>query len=156
MKFRSAWGYDVEEASEASGFRSTDPSLTVQSQSEDADLNVMMKRFGVTGQFPQNARVPEYGDFEHITDFRSAIEAVRQAQSDFDAFPAEVRAYFQNNPQMMLDFVSNPANIPQFKQLIGEQNASRVGNIATASGSQSQTVGEAASAGAGAPGEVTK
>jgi phage internal scaffolding protein len=88
----------------------------------------MMKRFGVTGKLPENPRVPQYGDFSEITDYRSAIEAIRNADEKFMEFPADVRALFENNPQNVLDFVANPANIDAVKQIFGEKtNVDNVG-----------------------------
>lgn len=121
MKFRSHFDYDVEVASneatlEGNGIESGE-SLTVQSMSEDADINVMMKRFGVTGHLPENPRVPTYGDFSGVSDYRSALHSVMAAQDAFSEFPAEVRAKFDNDPQRLLEFVSLDANYAEAVKL---------------------------------------
>lgn len=121
---RSPYNYDVTEASDATAIAPGGPSLTVQSMTDDADLNVLMKRFGVTGQLPENPRLPSYGDFFHISDYRSALEAVHTSYSDFMEFPADVRAQFENNPQLFLDFVENPGNIEQVKKWFPKESVS--------------------------------
>lgn len=103
---RSAYNYDMDKASEESELVPSGVSLTVQSQAEEADINVLVKRFGITGTMPQNMRVPEYGDFEDVFDFQSAMNAVRQSQESFDRMPAELRARFGNDPQAFFDFAT--------------------------------------------------
>ena len=71
MKFRKHFDYDVQAASDEACVVLDPVSMTVQSQSEDTDINVMLKRFGVTGQLPQGVRAPEFGDFTEVRDFRS-------------------------------------------------------------------------------------
>lgn len=114
---RSPYNYDVKEASDSSSLATVGESLTVQSQSEDADINVLMKRYGITGKFPDNARLPTYGDFSEITDFRTALESVQNAHNEFMKYPAEFRARFDNDPQNFLLFATNPANIHELKKL---------------------------------------
>ena len=101
VQFRSPFSYDVEAASNETAYVETMPSLAVQSMAEEADLNFLLKRFGVTGKMPDVVRLPNYGDFSHITDFRSAMDAVLSAEDDFMELPADIRARFQNNPQML-------------------------------------------------------
>lgn len=115
--FRSAYGYDVEKASDDSAVFIEGPSLTVQSQAEDADINVMMYRYGITGKMPENPRVPTYGDFTGISDYQSALHAVMYADDAFMELPANVRARFENDPQKLLDFVANGANVDEARKL---------------------------------------
>lgn len=147
---RSPYNYDVEEASDASAYVETMPSLTVQSMTEDADLNVMMQRFGVTGKLPENVRLPSYGDFSYVSDYRSAIEASRAAADSFLQFPADIRASFDNDPQLFLDYVEDPRNIAQVqkwfpKEIVNVDKNNAGGNAPPPSGSA------AAPSGAGAP-----
>lgn len=114
---RSPYNYDLVQASTDTAVHPGGPSLTVQSQAEDADINVMMKRFGVTGQFPINPKTPLYGDFSDVTDFASALNAVQAAEHAFLEYPADFRARFENNPQLFLEFCENPANRDEIKKL---------------------------------------
>lgn len=119
IKYRAHNGYDTEAASNETAIDPTTwgPSLTIQSMTEDADINVMMKRYGVTGKFPENTRIPQYGDYSGITDFRTALEAIANAQEDFMRYPADFRARFDNDPQRFLEFTADPANRPEMAKL---------------------------------------
>lgn len=114
---RSPFNYDVKKASDEAATIPVGESLTVQSQTEDTDINVLMMRQGITGVWPTNPRLPEYGDFTEVRDFRSALEAVRAGAEAFNAYPAHFRARFQNDPQLFLEFCQDPANIPEMKSL---------------------------------------
>lgn len=117
MEFRSPFGYDTKAASDETAIGPGGDSLTVQSMSEDADLNVLMRRYGVTGKFPDNRRVPQFGDFSGISDYQSALNAVLDAQEKFMEYPAELRARFSNSPQSFLEFCENPNNLEEMRKL---------------------------------------
>lgn len=117
--FRSPYNYDTAAASQEAAELVGDygPSLTVAEHAIDADINVIMKRFGVTGKMPENVRLPQYGDFTQVGDYRSALEAVRSAQEAFMEIPADIRARFDNDPQNLLTFAADPANVPKLVEL---------------------------------------
>lgn len=102
--YRSPFNYDADIASAYSGLWCRDPSRAIQSQKEEADINTIVRRFGVTGQVPTNVRVPTYGDFEGIFDFQSAQNALIMAQQSFNAMPADVRSRFDNDPHRFVEF----------------------------------------------------
>lgn len=103
---RSPYNYDRNKASDESGLECLEPSLTKQSDAESADINVIVKRFNLTGQMPQGLQPLSYSDFEGIFDFQSAMNAVRAAEESFMSMPAHVRERFSNNPQKFMDFCS--------------------------------------------------
>lgn len=94
-----------------------DPSLAVQSQKDEADINVIVKNFGVTGSVNAPIVLPSYGDFDGVDDYRTALEAVKAAQESFLAVPAHIRDRFHNDPQAFLEFVENPKNLPELRSL---------------------------------------
>lgn len=94
----------------------TEPDMTQQSDLPDTDINVIMKRYGATGQIPQVQETPNYGDFSIVSDYRSALEAVRHANEQFETVPAEIRATFGNDPARFLEFVSDEKNLPQLRE----------------------------------------
>lgn len=83
---------------------------TQQSMQDECDINTIVRRFGLTGQLPDNARAPQYIDFEGVFDFQTAMNAVLEAERAFMDFPAETRKFFDNDPQQMLQFVSDTNN----------------------------------------------
>lgn len=107
---RAAYGFCPDTSSAAEAFSSGDLAITEQAHAKDCDINTIVKRFGITGELPQSARQPLVGDFTHITDFHSAMEAVRHAQAGFMDLPADVRAQFGNDPGVLLAFLEDPSN----------------------------------------------
>jgi phage internal scaffolding protein len=88
---------------------------------EDADINVLMRRYGITGKMPENPEeitAAMYGDFTTtgITDYRSAVEAVAKAHEGFMLFPAEIRARYDNDPQQFVEWVNNPQNADEARK----------------------------------------
>lgn len=104
MFVRHAYNYDRDSASRAAAFSSDQPSRTVQSDAVDADINVIVARFGITGMLPQNVRMPIEADFVDVTDFHTAMQAIRAAEESFAAMPANVRERFQNDAGLFVDF----------------------------------------------------
>lgn len=114
---RSPYNYDMNIAGDESGLKCEDPSLTKQSFLEESDINTIVKRFGITGEIPTPVRMPTYGDFTGVTDFKSAMDAIAQANESFDAMPAEVRARFHNDPQEFVQFCSDENNRAEAQRL---------------------------------------
>lgn len=107
---RSAFAYDTDEVSDQSGLLCEDESLTVQADADDTDINVIVRRFGMTGEIPQNVRVPLSEEFNDITDYHSALNQVIAAEKAFMSMPAEIRIRFDHDPAKLIQFVENPAN----------------------------------------------
>ena len=107
---RSAYNYDMMAASDESGLECKDPSRTSQAFAEESDINVIVNRFLKTGTLPPTFRAPTYGDFSGVSDYQGALNAVIKANEAFDQLPAGMRARFHNNPQVLLEFLSNPDN----------------------------------------------
>ena len=59
---------------------------------------------------PQGLRVPTFGDFTGVQDYRSAMEAVRAANNAFMDLPANIRSRFNNDPQQYIEFFNDPKN----------------------------------------------
>jgi len=94
-----------------------EPSLAQQQWKDDSDINIMLERYKVTGHLPIGVRLPEYGDFTGVTDFRSAMQTVLVAQDEFSKLPANIRERFGNSPQAFLEFCSDKENLPELRRL---------------------------------------
>ena len=114
---RSAYNYDLQQACEECCVKDFGPSLTQQSQAEDADINNIVRRFGLTGQLPENHRVPQYADFDEIYDYKTAQDAIALANSSFNQMPPQLRNRFNNDPQTFLEFCSAEENLPELRRL---------------------------------------
>lgn len=92
-------------------------SLAQQQFRDEVDINVMLERFGVTGQMPSGVRLPQYGDFTQVADFRSGLHTVMAARDEFMKLPAKLRNRFENDPQQFLEFCTNPDNKDEINRL---------------------------------------
>lgn len=97
----------------ATGRMVEDPSMTDQSGSDDADINVMIRRFGLMGTMPVNPRTPLTEGMIGAMDYRESLDQIREAKSAFDALPADVRKRFDNDPAKYLEFFEKPENMDE-------------------------------------------
>lgn len=115
--FRTPFNYDMSAESDASGLRCEDASLAQQSFKDECDINVIVQRFGLTGEMPANVSPPVYSDFtDMVTDYHSALNLVLDAEEQFMRLPAHVRADFQNDAGLFVDAANNAENHELFKK----------------------------------------
>ncbi len=94
-----------------------DVSKTRQSEAAATNINTIMARYDKTGVLPVDSRQAFYADVSQMGDYRTALEQVRVADDAFMALPANVRAQFENDPALFLDFTSDPANRDQMREM---------------------------------------
>lgn len=114
---RTPFNYDMNEVSDETGLKCEDISLTVQSEKDDADINVLVERFGLTGTMPVLQRIPLNADFQPAITYHEAMEQIRAADEIFASLPAQTRAEFDNDPGKFLDFTSNEKNRDKMKEM---------------------------------------
>lgn len=121
---RTGFNYDRDAASLESGVSNIDPetgevyeSKTQQHFKDEVDINEIVRRFGLTHTMPEAPRLPTYGDFTGISDYKTAMDAVVAARDGFMELPAELRATFENDPQRLLDFLSDDKNRAKAEEL---------------------------------------
>lgn len=105
--------YNIEDPiahSNASGLECKDKSLAQQQFKDQCDINVLFARYLETGEIPQVIDGLNYGNFEGIYDFQTAMNAVRTAEGLFSQLPARIKNRFDNDPQKLLEFLADPAN----------------------------------------------
>lgn len=118
MEWRYAYDGDEEMMSEETGLVCTaEEDKAVQSGKDDADINVILKRFGVSGSFPVPNVAPFYGDFTEIEDYQSALNRVKEADAAFAAMSSEIRNRFDNDPAKLFDFLDNSDNYDEAGKL---------------------------------------
>lgn len=117
MATRFTWRHQYDDAADAVARANTNtgdlgPSMTQQHFAKDADLNEIVRRFGIAeGALPPVPVDPRYyGDFTDVPDFRQALDQTREAIARFDALPGTLRHRFNNNPVALWDFVQDPRN----------------------------------------------
>lgn len=93
-------------------------SRTKQSFKDDCDIRVIARRFGLTGQLPENLAVPQYGDFTGApADFQTAMQVVLDGRATFMQLPASVRKRFGNDPGAFMEFVHDEKNYDEALKL---------------------------------------
>lgn len=114
---RTPYNYDTMEASDASALSCPEPTLAQQHARDECDINTIVRRFGLTGELPNNVRVPRYGDFTAVSDYQTAMNMVMEANAAFMELPAEVRSRFNNDPGALVDFISDDSNRAEAEKL---------------------------------------
>lgn len=102
--------YTPTEERQRPGTENHEEDMTQQSDMAECDINVIMSKYGGTGQLPQVLDHPQYGDFTEVGDFRTMVETVRAAEEAFAGLPAKVRNRFHNDPEEMMEFLGDPDN----------------------------------------------
>lgn len=115
--FNTGFNMNQNEISDATGLACADESMAIQSAEEESNINTIVRRFGLTGELPNNLRMPQSGDFTGLPDFHAAMNLVRQAQEEFVRVPAEIRARFNNDPARFMAFVEDDANYDEALKL---------------------------------------
>lgn len=86
------------------------PRLTQQHFAQDADINVLVRRFGVEKVSSAVIDPAAFGDFSNAPDLRQALEIMRDAEEKFMHLPPKVRSRFQNSAAALWDFLQDPEN----------------------------------------------
>jgi len=95
---------------------SDSPSLTKQSFRDECDINTLMARYMETGildgRDPASARYVDCTSLQAL-DYQGAMNFILSAKDLFGSLPASVRARFDNDPGLMLDWVDDPSNLQE-------------------------------------------
>lgn len=115
---RNPFTIDPDAHSLASGLECKDPSLTVQSDKDQADINNIVKQFGLTRSLPYGEQQPTYDDFTSFPyDYHDAMNTLREADNAFMELPATLRTRFHNDAGEFLDFLADGSNYEEAVRL---------------------------------------
>lgn len=90
---------------------------TKQSYKDECDINNIMARFVRTGVLEfTNKNQARYGDCTGL-EYQEAVLKVAAAKSLFAELPSELRARFENEPGRLLEFIQNPRNREEAREL---------------------------------------
>lgn len=132
MKFKTA--YDPVEEHDHCGIEFTMPSLTVQDEKDESDINYIVNKYadgqkGVStldlGDTSQYAFL-QFGDATLPGDYSTALELVSGVREEFYTLPAYVRAKFGHDPMNFIERLNDPATLEYLQQegLYGSKNTS--------------------------------
>lgn len=122
MKFKTA--YDPAEEHDHCGIEFTMPSLTVQDEKEETDINYIVNKYadgqkGIMtldlGDSSQYAYL-QFGDATLPGDYSTALELVSGVREEFYSLPAYVRAKFGHDPMNFINRLNDPATLDYLKQ----------------------------------------
>lgn len=117
MKFKTA--YDPAEEHDHCGIEFTMPSLAVQDEKDESDINYIVNRFadgqkGIAtldlGDSSQYAFL-QFGDATLPGDYSTALELVSGVREEFYSLPAYVRAKFGHDPMNFINQLNNPETL---------------------------------------------
>lgn len=93
------------------------PSRTKSQFARDLDMNVIVKRY-TQGIMPPTRGGGRYLDNTVLPqDYQQAMDIIIRAQSAFSGLPANIRDRFSNRPELMLEFLNDPANKAEGQKL---------------------------------------
>ena len=122
MKFKTA--YDPVEEHDHCGIEFTMPSLTVQDEKEETDINYIVNKYadgqkGILtldlGDSSQYAYL-QFGDATLPGDYSTALELVSGVREEFYTLPAYVRAKFGHDPMNFINRLNDPATLEYLQQ----------------------------------------
>lgn len=144
MKFKTA--YDPVEEHDHCGIEFTMPSLTVQDEKEDTDINYIVNKYadgqkGIAtldlGDSSQYAFL-QFGDATLPGDYSTALELVSGVREEFYSLPAYVRAKFGHDPMNFINQLNNPETL-EYLQREGLYSSEYTFNEPQQSSSSKQT-----------------
>lgn len=122
MKFKTA--YDPAEEHDHCGIEFTMPSLAVQDEKDETDINYIVNKYadgqkGIMtldlGDSSQYAYL-QFGDATLPGDYGTALELVSGVREEFYSLPAYVRAKFGHDPMNFIDRLNDPATLEYLQQ----------------------------------------
>lgn len=122
MKFKTA--YDPVEEHDHCGIEFTMPSLAVQDEKDETDINYIVNKYadgqkGITtldlGDSSQYAYL-QFGDATLPGDYSTALELVSGVREEFYTLPAYVRAKFGHDPMNFINQLNNPETLDYLKR----------------------------------------
>lgn len=91
-----------------------DKTKTKQSFADKVNINKIVAKHQRSGMVEHlNEKEPFYGDVTHLGDYRESLNIVIEAKELFAKMSAEIREKFKNNPNEMITFLNNPANLAE-------------------------------------------
>lgn len=122
FKWRHQFADDAREEKERAAVAITctpEEGMTQQHFAQDADINTIVKRFGITdhSQLPAVTDPRYFGDFTDAPSFREALHNLMDAQERFDNLPADIRHKFNHDPINLYEWINDPSNADEAANL---------------------------------------
>lgn len=113
IPFQTAFGKHRKCDVDTGSISMTDPSFA-----DECDINILMAQYRSSELIPHVTRYQgQYGDFADAPDYLTAQIIILEANEAFMSLPAHIRTKFDNDPAAFLDFVHNPDNKEEMRNL---------------------------------------
>lgn len=94
------------------------PTRTQQHLKEKVNVNSIIAKYRKTGLIDHVRKNPGvYLELTELPDYQTAMETIVRAQSTFETIPANLRLRFNNDPKMLIDFLSDDKNYEEASKL---------------------------------------
>jgi hypothetical protein len=104
MELRTPYNYDRDEVSKNTALVFNDETLTQQNFKDDADLNIMIRKYGVLPV--QEVNWDEFDSSVIPSDYHQLQNQLIEADQAFMGLPAELRSQVDNDPAKLLALIS--------------------------------------------------
>jgi phage internal scaffolding protein len=113
MEFVSAYGPKLKVELDCGS-----ESMTQQSFKQECDINYILRKARKTGLIEHvNTYQGDYSDVSNVPTYQEAMQVLHDADHAFSTLPSDIRKRFSNNPQEFLDFVHDPVNLDEMKDM---------------------------------------
>ena len=109
MRFKTI--FDTYE--EKQGIIFKEPTMTIQSEKDNCDINIIMNRYATCGTplpYRTDGVQPVYADVSELGDYMENFQRCKQAEEMFNNLPSALRKELDNNPANMLPFIQDEKN----------------------------------------------
>lgn len=109
MRFKTI--FDTYE--EKQGIIFKEPTMTIQSEKDNCDINVIMNRYATCGTplpYRTDGVQPVYADVSELGDYMENFQRCKQAEEMFNNLPSALRKELDNNPANLLPFIQDEKN----------------------------------------------
>lgn len=88
-----------------------DEGLVQHHMQEETDVNNIMKKYQSTGDISHLGEIAgSYGDFSDVTDYKTGLDRINEANALFMELPASIRDRFNNDPAKFVSFAEDKNN----------------------------------------------
>lgn len=117
---------DCSDGADIPGKDEPNKDLARQEFKQEADINYMLSRFGIT----QPREAPAYGEWDDSISLQSALQAVAEAREGFNTLPEDMRRKFNNMEELLtavqagklvIEDGEAPAPVPTTEELLQER-----------------------------------
>lgn len=109
MRFKTI--FDTYE--EKQGIIFKEPTMTIQSEKDNCDINVIMNRYATCGTplpYRTDGVEPVYADVSELGDYMENFQRCKQAEEMFNSLPSALRKELDNNPANLIPFIQDKKN----------------------------------------------